>query len=288
MKRRDFVGTIGAVAAGTSVLPSLARAFEFLPSNAGAASLKRIGLETYSVRDRMKIDPDGTLRAVRAMGYTDVELLWQFDNFGRTTAQVKAVLASTGLKAPSAHIAPEILLKDWNKSLDTAKELGHEYLIVPSLPAETDTSLDAWRVWADRFNTAGDAARRAGLWLAFHNEPSHVKAIAHQVPYDLFISLTDPSTVRLQLDVGNMLQGGGDPMAYLAKYEARYHSFHIKDVVADRSHDTELGAGIFDITTFLGAVKNLDTKPVYVEQESPKDSLASAKRNLEYLRMLSF
>ena len=64
MKRRDFVGTIGAVAAGTSVLPSLARAIEFLPSNAGAASLKRIGLETYSVRDRMKIDPDGTLRAV--------------------------------------------------------------------------------------------------------------------------------------------------------------------------------------------------------------------------------
>ena len=222
------------------------------------------------------------------MGYTDVELLWQFDNFGRTTAQVKAVLASTGLKAPSAHIAPEILLKDWNKSLDTAKELGHEYLIVPSLPAETDTSLDAWRVWADRFNTAGDAARRAGLWLAFHNEPSHVKAIAHQVPYDLFISLTDPSTVRLQLDVGNMLQGGGDPMAYLAKYGARYHSFHIKDVVADRSHDTDLGTGIFDAKKFLAAVKELDGKPVYVEQEGSKDSLASAKRNLEYLRILSF
>ena len=138
MKRRDFVGVMGAAAAGSTLLPSMLRAGEF---GAGAASLKRIGLETYSVRDKMKADPDGTLRAIRAMGYTDVELLWSFDNFGRTTAQVKAVLASTGLKAPSAHIAPEILLKDWNKSLDTANELGHQYLIVPSLPAETNTSL---------------------------------------------------------------------------------------------------------------------------------------------------
>ena len=35
-------------------------------------------------------------------------------------------------------------------------------------------------------------------------------------------------------------------------------------------------------------LEQLDGKPVYVEQEGPKDSLASAKRNLEYLRMLSF
>jgi sugar phosphate isomerase/epimerase len=289
MKRRQFVGTLGAAAA-LPLVPAMLRAHasgSVAPATA-AASLKRIGLETYSVRDRMKADPDGTLRAVRDMGYTDVELLWSFNNFGRTTAQVKAVLTSTGLKAPSAHIAPEILLKDWNKSLDTANELGHQYLIVPSLPAETNTSLDAWRVWADRFNTAGEAARRAGLWLAFHNEPNHMKEIAHLVPYDLFISLTDPSKVRLQLDVGNMLLGGGDPMAYLSKFGARYHSFHIKDVVADRSHDTDLGTGIFDTKKFLAAVKELEGKPVYVEQEGSKDSLASAKRNLDYLKGLRF
>ena len=203
-------------------------------------------------------DVDRVCETIRAMGYTDVELLWSFDNFGRTTAQVKAVLTTTGLKAPSAHIAPEILLKDWNKSLDTAKELGHDSLIVPSLPKETDTSLDAWRVWADRFNTAGEAARRVGLWLAFHNEPNHMKAIAHQVPYDLFVSLIDVGLVRLQLDVGNMIAGGGDPQEYLKKYEARYHSFHLKDMVADRSHDTELGTGVFNAKTFLAAVKNLD------------------------------
>ena len=44
---------------------------------------------------------------MRAIGYTDVELLWSFGNFGRTVPQVKAALKATGLKAPSAHMAPE-------------------------------------------------------------------------------------------------------------------------------------------------------------------------------------
>ena len=105
--------------------------------------LDRIGLELYSVRDRMRNDPEATLAAVRAIGYTDVELLWSFGNFGRTTEQVRASLDKEGLRAPSAHIAAESLLEDWDRSLDTAKLLGHEYLIVPSLPIEGLHPLDS-------------------------------------------------------------------------------------------------------------------------------------------------
>ena len=101
------------------------------------------------------------------------------------------------------------------KASPTPQLLGHEYLIVPSLPAETKHSLDQWLVWAERFNTAGATARRAGIWLAFHNEPDHVKPIDGVVPYDLFLQRTDPSAVRHQLDLGNMVMGGGDPFRYL-------------------------------------------------------------------------
>src|SRR4029077_11801756 len=99
--------------------------------------LWRVGLELYSVRNAMKRDPERTLAAVRAIGYEDVEWLWSLDTVGRTPQQVRATLKQEGLKAPSAHIAPEALLADWEKSLETAKLLGHQYLIVPSLPDET-------------------------------------------------------------------------------------------------------------------------------------------------------
>ena len=280
MNRRDFVATLGATGLGAFALPRLGA-----PPN----RLARIGLELYAVRAAMKADPERTLAAVRAMGYTDVELLWAHDNFGRSTEQVKDTLAKEGLRAPSAHIAPEILIQDdWEHSVDIAKQLGHSYLIVPSLPAETRRSLDAWRYWADIFNVAGTVAHREGIWLAFHNEPDHMPVMEGRVPYDLFLERLDPKVVRLQLDVGNMLLGGGDPKAYLTKYPDRYWSFHLKDVTPDRKKDTELGTGIFDFKSFLAAVPNIAAKPCYVEQEGPKDELAAAKTNFAYLSTLEF
>ena len=280
MKRRTFVQAMAAGAASVLVFRREALA--------SARRLKRVGLELYSVRHAMKADPERTLAAVRAAGYDTVELLWSFDNFGRTPQQVKATLAQEGLRAPSAHIDPHIILKDWQRSLDTAKLLGQEYLTVPSFGSEVEGSLDKWREWADHMNTAGAAARKAGLWLAFHNEAEHMKPIDGTVPYDMFIQRLDPKVVRLQLDVGNMIIGGGDPMKYLKQYPNRYWSFHLKDVTPDRKHDTELGTGIVDFKQLLAAVHHLDDKPCFVEQEEPKDELASARQNAAFLKKLEF
>jgi len=251
------------------------------------APLNRIGLELYSVRREMAKDFDGTLATIRQIGYTDVELLWSFDNFGKSPAQVKAALDREGLRAPSAHIAPITILVGWERRLDTAKLLGHDYLIAPGLTSDTSRTLDEWREWADKFNAAGAVARRAGIWLAFHNEPNHMKPIDGQVPYDVFVERTDPAVVRHQLDVGNMALGGGDALQYLERYRDRYWSFHLKDVVADRSRDTELGAGVLDLRRIVAAIPNVAGKPCYVEQEGSTEPLASARRNFQFLRSLT-
>ena len=271
--------TLGAAAAGATIAPLRWGVNK---------RLSRIGLELYAVRKAMAKDPERTLAAVRAMGYSDVELLWSFDNFGRTPAQVAATLKNEGLRAPSAHVSPLILFVGWERSLDTAKQLGHDYLIVPDFGSDTTHTLDDWREWADRFNSAGAIARKAAVWLAFHNEADHMKPINGTIPYDVFVERLDPAVVRLQLDTGNMLIGGGDPMQYLEKYRNRYWSFHLKDVVANRSSDTRLGQGIFDFKRFLAAVPDLDRKPCYVEDESPADELAAARSNCQYLQGLDF
>jgi len=282
MKRRDFIHTMGAAAAGGM--------FARAPFGA-AKKLDHIGLETYAVRHAMAQDPDRTLAAVRAIGYTDVELLWSFNLFGRTPAQVAATLKNEGLRAPSAHMSADTIFVGWERSLETAKLLGHQYLFVPDFEDWTKQTLDDWREWADRFNAAGAVARRAGIWLGFHNEAYHQKPIDGQIPLDVFINRLDPSVTRLQLDVGNMLIGGGDPMQYLQKYPDRFASFHLKDATPDRSHDTGLGKGIFDFKKFLAAVPALDQKPAYVEQETASDAdgdLADARANYQYLRGLEF
>jgi sugar phosphate isomerase/epimerase len=279
MKRRTFIHTLGSAAAAGLAAPAFARP---------AGKLERIGLETYAVRHAMGKDPERTLAAIRAIGYTDVELLWSFGNFGRTPAQVAATLKNEGLRAPSCHMSAETIFVGWERSLETAKLLGHEYLFVPDFDGWTKQTLDDWRQWADRFNAAGAIARRAGIWLGFHNEPYHQKPLQGSVPLDVFIDRLDPSVTRLQLDVGNMVMGGGDPMRYLEKYPNRFWSFHLKDSVADRSSDTGLGQGIFDFKRFLAAVPALNEKPAYVEQEGSSDELAAARANFQYLRGLEF
>lgn len=278
MHRRTFVQALGGALASGPLSAFRDR----------SGRLNRIGLELFSVRDAMQRDPERTLAAVAAAGYKDVELLWSFGNFGRTPAQVRATLDKEGLRAPSAHVSPEVLLVGWERSLAIAHQLGQDYIIVPSFSPDTSRSLDDWREWADRFNAAGAVARRAGIWLAFHNEADHMRPIDGKVPYDVFVERTDPSVVRHQLDVGNMVMGGGDPLAYLARYRDRYWSFHLKDVLADRSSDTELGTGTVDFKRLLAGIPDIDRKPCYVEQEGAKDSLASARKNYEFLKNLEF
>ena len=83
-----------------------------------------------------------------------------------------------------------------------------------------------------------------------------------------------------------MMMGGGDAMAYLERYKDRYWSFHLKDVLADRSHDTELGKGVLDFRRILAAIPNIAVKPCYVEDEEETDPIASARRNFEFLKRL--
>src|SRR5437773_5838628 len=136
VKRRDFLQTMGAAAASGM----LARA-----PRGSAKRLDRIGLETYAVRHAMAQDPERTLAAIRAIGYTDVELLWSFNLFGRTSAQVAATLKNEGLRAPSCHMSAETIFVGWERSLEKAKVLGHQYLFVPDFEEWTKHALDDWR-----------------------------------------------------------------------------------------------------------------------------------------------
>jgi sugar phosphate isomerase/epimerase len=282
MDRRDFLTTLGA-GASAWLARDLPRSGDH-PRAAG--QLDRVGLELYAVRKAMRANPEQTLDAIAAMGYAEVELLWSFNNFGRTREQVRDALRHAGLRARSAHMAPETILRDWEQSLDTAAYLGQEYLVAPSLPSEAGKSLDVWKLWAARFNAAGEVARRHGIWLALHNEPNDQKPLQGEVPFDVFVRETDPKLVRIQLDVGNMLMGGGDPLAFLDRNANRCWSFHLKNVVPDRTRDTELAAGTFDLKAFLARIPKLDGKPCFVEQEGPADELAAARANVEYLKSL--
>ena len=256
----------------------------------GGRRLKRVGIQLYTLRDDARRDLAGTLTAIANAGYKEVELLSSMNNFNMPPAQLRQLLDRLGLRAPSTHVGSEAF-DNLNAVMDEAGTLGHEYIVLASLPYEPGkATLDDYRRWSDRLNEAGRLARARNLWIAFHDEAYDFPAIGGQVPYDLLAERTDPTLVRLQLDTGNALIGGRDPLDLMRKYGSRYYLFHIKDAPALRAaSDSELGKGVIDFKQLLAMIPDIDSKHLYVEQESyPGAPLDSVKRDYQYLSTLTF
>ncbi len=284
MQRRTFLQTLGI----TLATPALGRAMPGLDS-IGARRLKRIGVQLYTLRDAAKADLDRTLGDIAAAGYTDVEMLMSLKNFDHAPRDVRAMLDKHHLRAPSTHIGTETL-DNVAGAVDEARTLGHKYLILADLPAANRTSLDAFRAFADRLNRAGEAARKHDLWIAWHDEADDFKTFGGQMGYDALVARLDPHLVRLQLDTGNAMVGGRDPLDLMKRYGNRYYSFHIKDAPALKApHDVELGKGTVDLRGILSRIKHLDDKYVYVEQETYTGTpLEAVQRDYAYLSKLNF
>ena len=282
MRRRQFIQTVSA----TLIAPSALRA---APFTAKPRRLKRVGIQLYTLRDDAKKDLGKTLADIAAMGYKDVEMLGGMGNFGASPKQVRAMLQRNGLRAPSTHVGTNVL-DALDRAFDDAHAIGHQYVVVASLPEDQAKTLDDYRRWADRFNEAGAKARRAGLWFGFHDEANDFAKVDGKVLYDELATRIDPKVVRLQLDTGNLGVAGVDPIEYMQRYHNKYWQFHIKDVPSLGSpNDTELGKGVIDFKKLLGMIDHIDEKHLYVEQESyPGAPIDSARRNYKYLSTLQF
>jgi sugar phosphate isomerase/epimerase len=281
MHRRTFVQGLAAAIAAPIAAPACHHA---LGATRPAASEKpNIGIQLYTLRDAARQNLERTLADIASVGYTEVELLASMKNFDMPAARLRQVLDGLHLRAPSTHIGAAEF-DDFQRLLDDSHTLGHEYVILASLPGSQRT-LDDYRRWADRLNAAGETARKANIWVGFHDEAYDFPAKDGQVPYEVLVERTDPKLVRLQLDTGNAAMGGRDPVDLMKRYRDRYFLFHIKDAPSlGAPHDAELGKGVVDLKQIISLMGSLADKHLFVEQESyPGGALDSARRDYAYL-----
>src|SRR6185437_1236542 len=124
MDRRDFVQTMAG--AGLAIACGGAR------RSPSVARIDKIGIQLYTVRDQMKGDVEGTLARIAQIGYKEVEFAGYF---GHPPEHIRSYLDHNGLSAPSTHVSYEND-DQWKAALDTAKKIGHEYIVMPWIPEE--------------------------------------------------------------------------------------------------------------------------------------------------------
>ena len=309
--RRTFVkAAASGLAASLLETPSL---------NANPLNLP-IGLQLYTVGDEMDRDPGGTLKAVAAAGYKQVEL----SPLSKTPAKdLKKALDDAGLKNPSGHYLLPDLMSNVQEKIDLAGQFGQEFMVVAA-PWVADPSrfqpdpqfgqfglfvaivkgltLDDWKWNAEQFNRVGEQVKKAGLQLAYHNHNFEWKSYGGVTGYDEFLRLTDSGLVKLELDCGWAIVAGQDPVPYLTKYPERYKLLHIKDfrkgftprtTLIDKDPGvpvpTELGRGSIDYSPIFAAARKASIRALFVEQEPPfadMPVLEAIKVDYEYMKNL--
>ena len=281
MDRRRFLTDLSVLTAASFMMPP-----EFVAGTSGGR-LQTLGIQDSSLHADLNKDFIGTLARVAALGYREIEPVWWFGNFDRTPRQLRAALDAAGLSAPSGHVSAGALWVGLERRLEHAHTLGHEYLFCTDFGADTQTSLDDWLEWADRFNRAGEAARKAGIWMGLHNEDTGFRQIDEQIPYDVFLTHTDPAVTRHQLDIGNLALAGRDPVEYVKRFGNRYWSYHLKDNPETPNGSNVPGDGKTNFKALLALIPDLERKHFVVEFDAT-DAFSAAAKSYQYLRSLTF
>lgn len=282
MDRRHFVELLGGALATLPLGAGCAS-----ESDAAARGRRRasrpIGLQLYTVRGEMERDFEATLASVAEIGYREVEFAGYF---GRSPRDVRRVLDSLGLVAPSAHVPLEALEDEWDATLAAANIIGHQYLVVAWIP-EQQRTLAGYRRLAAAFERAGERARRSGVRFAYHNHDFEFETVDGMVPYDVLLNMTSPRAVELEMDLYWITKAGADPFAYFARWPGRFPLVHVKDMDATPEQGmTEVGAGIINFGEVIAASRQAGIRHWFVEHDNPDSPIDSIRQSYEALSLL--
>jgi sugar phosphate isomerase/epimerase len=282
LDRREFLSRVGGTltaAAFAGVTPAVAHATRPPPGK-----LERIGVQLYTVRREMQASVESTLERVARIGYKEVEFA---GFFGRSARDIRALLDTNGLTAPSSHSADLTSVRTrFAQVLEDATTVGHRYVICASLPRSEQTA-DGFRRVAAEFNKAGEQAAKAGVTFGYHNHDFEFRPLDSTIGYDILLTECDPKLVTMQMDLYWTRKGGRDPLDYFAKYPGRFSSVHVKDMDASGAM-VEVGAGTIPFATYFARSAQAGIRHYFVEHDNPGDPMASIEASYRHLAALEY
>lgn len=269
----------------------------------------KVGLQLYSIRDKMEENMDAALKAVKEMGYDYVEFAGYF---GKSVQEVKALLDKYNLTAISVHQNPTLFWEEGQSAIDYIKELGVEYAAIPWYTV--DEYFNNWDETISKFEALGKQLKENGIQMLYHNHDFEFRKIGDEAILDKLYKVISPEFLQPEFDTCWVHYAGNDPAEYLKKYKGRVQVLHLKDFVCEKlgggpvygliDADGEsknpdnkaengfkfmpVGQGIQNWENILSVAEEIGTEYVIVEQDQwyEGDSLEYAKESREYLQGL--
>jgi sugar phosphate isomerase/epimerase len=291
INRRTFIRQAGSLISAAAVFPALQVPPRY-----------RIGLQLFTINGLMNREPVASLDRVAKMGYEEVETYGidpvAMTYYGLPAREFASRLRDRNLTTPSGHYDLQRFLHasadDMNRYVDGCAEgarlLGQRYITWPYLEPASRT-LDDYKRVAAWLNAIGTRLNTSGLHVAYHNGGGEFTAQNGQFGYDIILRETDPSLVKLQIDLYWLLHDTtATPRSWFDKAPGRFEMWHVKDMHKVSRNYTELGNGSIDYTRIWPDAAMSGMKHFFVEQggnfavgamQSAADGMAYVRRNLQ-------
>lgn len=295
--RRKFFRNSGALALGGLVLSGKGFA-----SMLGNYAMHPVGLQLYTLGGTIDDDVPGTLKKVAQIGYKDLESAFSLKGsfYGMSSKAFAKMTSDMGLSWVSHHVGgapfkmpaggfkvpagmdttrlhqmrnmpPQKNLKEnYQQIIDEVAEGGLKYLVCASIPLGTSAQVSEA---IEILTKSGEAAKKSGITLCYHNHTHEFEMVDGKIPYDLLLQIS-PDILKMEIDLGWATVAGADPIGLFNKNPGRFPLWHVKDINTQKA-PTEIGNGTVDFKRIFAASNKAGMKYFFVEQDGAKNPIES-------------
>lgn len=206
----------------------------------------KLGIQIHSVREDFAKDPITTLKRVREMGYTGVELTTS-QCAGKPAEFFKQALADAGLECYG-------MLTSWGDVQDDKIDdtiaynnaLGSGFMVIGSVPQNLVSSESDAMAAVKKMNDIYNRLSAQGIVTGYHNHASDHTNVINGKPFFEYVFDNTPEGFVMLLDTGNALAGGCESIPALNKYPNRTPYLHIKGYSKEMDYLAYIGRDDFD------------------------------------------
>jgi sugar phosphate isomerase/epimerase len=280
LSRRGFLATTASVAA-LGVLGSGCTKEERKSVVSMAKGKIPVGVQVYSVRDIAAKDLAGTLAKIAALGYEGVEFAGYY---GHNAKDIRKMLDDNNIVCCGTHTQyADLSDEKLAATLEFNKILGNKYVIVPWLEGDKANPKDSWLKYAERFNVLAEKLKKQDMFTGYHAHAHDLAPLDGTTSWDIFFSNTSKDVI-MQIDTGNAMSGGGDPIACLKKYPGRAVTVHLKEYSATNPK-AMIGEGDVKWTEVFKLCRSIGgTKWYIVEEEKDATSMTGIEVSMKNLK----
>jgi sugar phosphate isomerase/epimerase len=152
---------------------------------------------------------------------------------------------------------------------------------------EEHRNAEGWTAAVANMSRWAERLKSVGLGFAYHNHDFEftVKPGGRRL-FDTLVADTDPSLVKIELDLFWTVAAGEDPKAVIARLPGRIYAYHVKDRTTD-GEMTSVGEGTIDFADIFTLNEVAGVKRFYVENDqSPEPYLPDIRTSFAALSRL--